>query len=238
MVAIGDTHVAHHHQYPGYRLGRLVPCLVLERLFRRDSEFHMRGRIHLGADTDAVAVELAVVQLVSLTVLRLGRKDEPAGVLAVADDKCCVGHEGDFPLITALVFGQFLLLFGSFPVLGHRSAVGLRASFLSFHRLFAQFLLPPFAFLGPFAFALLLLALQLRAALLSVETVVGRLEEGNVIVELLHVERAVDAQLAVVHDGVAQRGAIVQRSAPVPVVGGIVVGIGVHPVENGDEIER
>ena len=58
------------------------------------------------------------------------------------------------------------------------------------------------------------------------------------VVERLHVERAVDGNLAIVGDGVAQRCAILLLTATLPVVGSGIVGIGIQPVEDGQLIQR
>ena len=58
------------------------------------------------------------------------------------------------------------------------------------------------------------------------------------VIELLHVEGAVKTDLTVVADGVAQRRAVFKVGATHPVVGGGVLGVGVHPVEDGYEVER
>ena len=58
------------------------------------------------------------------------------------------------------------------------------------------------------------------------------------IVEFLHVERAVDVELAVVRHGVAHRCSVLKVGAPNPLVRRVEVGIGGHPVEDGDKVER
>ena len=58
------------------------------------------------------------------------------------------------------------------------------------------------------------------------------------VVERLHVERAVDGNLTIVGDGVAQRRAVLLLTTTHPVVGSGVVGIGIHPVEDGQLVQR
>ena len=72
---------------------------------------------------------------------------------------------------------------------------------------------------------------------LLLEALVGLLEEGDVVVERLEVDRAVELQVAVVLDRVAQRGAVVQFRASQPGVGGAVGGIGAQPVEERQLVE-
>ena len=51
---------------------------------------------------------------------------------------------------------------------------------------------------------------------LLLEPIVGLLEEGDVIVERLHVEGAVEVEVTVVLDCIAERGAVVELRAAKP----------------------
>ena len=70
------------------------------------------------------------------------------------------------------------------------------------------------------------------------ETLIDLLEEGEVVVERLHIEIAVDVQLAIVRDGVTQTGTISQFRTTHPVVGSIIRCVRGHPVEDGQLIQR
>ena len=70
------------------------------------------------------------------------------------------------------------------------------------------------------------------------EALIGLLEEGRVVVERLQVERAVDVQTAVAANGVAEAGTVVEFRSPYPRVVGVIRGIGIDPVEDGQFIQR
>ena len=57
------------------------------------------------------------------------------------------------------------------------------------------------------------------------------------VVERLQVERAVDVQTAVAADGVAKTGTVVEFRSPYPRVMGVIRGIGIDPVEDGQFIQ-
>ena len=151
-----------------------------------------------------------------LAVLGLGAHVDTSCALAVAYEQRGVGRERQLALIAASVLGQFFLLLLCVAVL----AVG---------RLLLERLALSLLFL--------FLALYLRAALLASELVVDLLQEGDVVVQPLHVEGTVDIEVTVAHDVVAQRGAVVERRAAHPVVGGVVGGVDIGPVEYRDEVE-
>ena len=58
------------------------------------------------------------------------------------------------------------------------------------------------------------------------------------VVERLHVQVAVDVELAAVRDGVTQVEAVLTLCAAHPVVGGVEVGVSSDPVEDGQLVER
>ena len=85
---------------------------------------------------------------------------------------------------------------------------------------------------------LLLFLLNLRARRLLVELLVHLLQERHVVVELHEIERTIDVQTAVGVDGVAIRYTVLVLRATLPRIGGVVVGIGIDPVEGWQEVER
>ena len=162
-----------------------------------------------------------------------------------------VGPQGHFALIAALVLGQQLVVFRltSFCVGGTLVVQFLEAvpeaafavAFIVALNVFVVLFAGIFVELCSFLARLSLDAgLYVAGRLLRgfAEPLVGLLEERNVVVELFHVERAVQVERAVVRDAVAQRGSVFEVGAAHPVVGGVVAGIGIHPVENGDEVQR
>ena len=70
------------------------------------------------------------------------------------------------------------------------------------------------------------------------ETLIDLLEEGEVVIERLHIEIAIDVQLAIVRDSVTQTGTISQLCATHPVIGSIIRRIRGHPVEYGQLVQR
>ena len=72
----------------------------------------------------------------------------------------------------------------------------------------------------------------------TLETIVGFLQEGEVVVEGLHVEGAVDIQVTVRVDDIAQAAAIVALRATHPCIAAVIRGIGIHPVQNRQFVQR
>ena len=72
----------------------------------------------------------------------------------------------------------------------------------------------------------------------ALEAIVGFLQEGEVIVEGLHVEGAVDIQVTVRVDDIAQAAAIVALRATYPCIAAVIRGIGIHPVQNRQFVQR
>ena len=220
LVAVGEADIAQHHQQTGCALGGLIPALVVEGLAGRDGELQGGGRVDLVENLNLVVVQLLVFQGDGLALLGLGRDDETLGVFAVADGDGGVGHELDFLLEGPFVLGQRLLLAGGGGCLAGGSLLfaggGLRLALG----------ILPLAFLG-----IAVVALGL------VEALVGFLEERDVVVEFLEAERAVEVEVAVVGDGVAEVGAVFQLCAAHPVVVGGIADVGIHPVEDGQQVE-
>ena len=131
----------------------------------------------------------------------------------MADGEGAVGHQLQLALVGVLVLGELggFLVFSSGLILTSCGTAG--------HVLL-----------------ILLFRVGLGDGLL--ETLVGLLEEGEVVVERLHVERAVDGNLTVVGDGVTQRRAVFLLTTTHPVIGCGVVGIGIQPVEDGQLVQR
>ena len=70
------------------------------------------------------------------------------------------------------------------------------------------------------------------------EAFIDLLEEWRMVVEFLHIERAVDVDDAVVGDGVTIFHHTIFLCATCPVVGGGIGGISIEPVEDRYEVER
>ena len=234
LVAIGEADIANRHEQSGNGLRGLVPTLVVERVLGRDGDFQLEGGVDLVLDEDLVVVQLLELQLELLALGGLRHHTQAFRLLSVVDLDGGVGEQGDFLLETLLVLRQFLLLLlhllvvGTLTIGGCLLAIG--GSLLTGLFLFLLLLLG----VG----LLLLFLVDLRLRRLLVESLVGLLQERNVVVELLEAEGAVEVERAVVGDGVTQRCAVFELGSTNPVVGGVVGGIGCHPIEDGDEVER
>ena len=134
-----------------------------------------------------------------------------------------VGHQCNLLLEGIFVLRQLGILFICLLVVSIRLClrISLRVALLLAHR---------------FLWRLLVLLRVVGRGLL--ETLVGLLQEGDMVIERLHIERAVDIQVAVVRDGITQRGAIVELCATHPRIGGIIRGIHLEPVEDRQFVDR
>ena len=172
-------------------------------------------------DDDVVFILHLPLQLDLLAVRPLGRNAQTLRLLVVLHDKRGVRGQSQFRLIGVLVLGQYLLLLGI--VLGILFILTILTSITSLTSLTS--------IIGFTVLAVFLLVWSLF------EAFVYFLQEGAVVIERLHVQRAIDGQVAVVLDGVTQRGAIVKCRTTYPRVAGIVVGIGIQPVKDGQFVE-
>ena len=87
-------------------------------------------------------------------------------------------------------------------------------------------------------FLLLFLPLYLTPAYRAVESVIRLFEEWDVVVEAYQIEASVYRQLALGVDGVAIRVAVLILRASLPSIVGVVGGIGTHPVEDWQQMDR
>ena len=234
LVAVADAGRPDHHGHAGDGLRHLVPSLLLQRRKGDNGELEVEGSVKLVADADAIVVYLLKFQLISLAVHGLRRDDDALRPLVMADDEGGVGAQGNLPFKSILVLGQYLLFRGIvfllLPPLLH-GRVGVLAVFLRLltNALFFLRLLFPLILL----FLLLLSALAVAHAHGSlVEACIGLLEEGHKVVEFDQIKVAVDLQLPVVGNGVAEVGAVLELRPPRPVVGRVIGGIGSKPGED------
>ena len=58
------------------------------------------------------------------------------------------------------------------------------------------------------------------------------------VVERFHIQRTVDVQLTVVGNGVTQVDTLLCDGTALPVVSGIIAGVGIDPVEDGQLVQR
>ena len=58
------------------------------------------------------------------------------------------------------------------------------------------------------------------------------------VVECLKIQGTVDVQLTVVGNGVTQINALLCNGTALPVVSGIIAGVGIDPVEDGQLVQR
>ena len=134
----------------------------------------------------------------------------------MVDDNGSVSLDGYLPLKALLVLRQILLVLVVFVVLA--AALVLLVALVR-HGIPRPCLVP-------------------QHILVLVEPVVGFLQERHVVVQFLKVERTVDVEVAVRRDGVSERCSVVEVGTTHPCVGSRVVGVGVHPVEYWDEVQR
>ena len=78
---------------------------------------------------------------------------------------------------------------------------------------------------------------QVGSTCLSI-LLVGFFQEGEVMIEGLQIEGAVDVQVAVAVDGITQRDTVVTFRAAHPRIAGIIGGIGIHPLQIRQLIQR
>ena len=92
-----------------------------------------------------------------------------------------------------------------------------------------------------FIFLILVLSLC-RLRLISpyslLESVVSLLEERHMSIEFLHVECAIEVYESVHTDGIAERSAVFEVGASLPIIRRLILDISCYPVENRDKIER
>ena len=212
MVAVGDADGAHHHQEACHGLSRAVPPLVLRGRLGSDGQLHLQRVAAL--DDNLVLVYHLIFNRIATAFGCLGGDDEPLGLLVVRHGECRVGTQGQFGLVGVLVLGEGFFLLGGLGACGTGFTCG------------AGFTCPA----GPCCPALLGDGF--------LEAVVGLLEEGEVVVERLHVQISVDVDLTVVGDGITQVRTILQLCTAHPVVSGIIGSIGIEPVQDGQLVER
>ena len=229
-AAVAESGGAYHHEHAGQALCRFVPPLVLNGRLDGHGDHDADGVQIL--DKNLVLVYHLVFNRIGAAVLGLGGNDEPLRLLVVGQRERGVRLERHLLLEGILVarqLGGIRLTAAGFliAVLRVLAILTVLGSLLGF-------------LLGGFLLFCLLLGsgLLLRLGYRLLEALVHLLEEGEVVVERLHVEVAVDVQLAVVRYGVAQRRAVGQLRAAHPVVGGRIAGIRGDPVEDGQLVQR
>ena len=222
LVAISEAHIAHHHQSARHTLGRLVPLLVFKRLLGGHSNLHLHGRIHLVGDFYLVVVHHLVFQLIRFAVLGLGGDDQTLALLAMGHSDGCIGLDFYFLFKSLFVLGQSLFFLG-----------------------FILLLFSLWAWPSATPCRLVLVVQVFPGRLVAVggtrrlaETVVGLFQERHMVVEFLQIERAIDVGRTVHRNHITQRRAVFQIGASCPIIGRVVAGITVHPIEDGQQVER
>ena len=240
LIAVADARRPHHHRQACEGLGSLVPAFLLQRRQRDNGELQLQGRVDLVLDTDLVVAFLAELQVIELAVHRTGRYHDALCLLVMSHGDGGVGEQCYLFLESVAVLRQRFLL-GCFLFLFPLPLSYRLVSILAvLHRLLAYLLdlVGLFLFLSLFLFLLLLsLGVGLSVGRL-VEALVGFLEERHEIIEFREVEVAVDLQLPVIGDGVAEVRAVLELRPPLPSIGRVVGGIGAHPGEDGEEVQR
>ena len=224
LVAVGDAYAAYHHEQTGSGLCRFVPPLTLSGRLGRHVDADGDGVEVL--DQDGVLVDHLIFNRIGTALLGLGSDDKTLRLFVVRDLERGVRTQGQLLLEGVLVLGQGFFVLGRFGwVLRvvRLTSIASFTSITSFTRLTGLFVFG--GLLGVFGDSLL-------------ETVVGFLQEGEMIIERLHVQRTIDVELAAVGDGVTQVETGLGDRTALPVVGGIVAGIGINPIEDGELVQR
>ena len=239
-VAIADRDVAHHHQEARSRLCQAVPLLFRCLGQSHDVQAHLGGIDWCLDELDGVLVHLLELDVVGKAATVACGDTDALGLLSVSNDEVGIREERyllDEALVLrlllradassiALLGGQFLPCQDAiYRFTGlHRFLLCLLAGILLFLlRILLGLVLP---------FLLLSLLVGSSTCIGGREALVGFLEEGTVVVELLQIEAAIDVHGALRVDGVAERRTASPLCSTLPRVVGIVGDIGRSPVKN------
>ena len=174
-------------------------------------------------DKNLVLVDNLVFYRIRTAFLCLSRHDEALRLLVVGNGERRVSTQRQLFLEGVLVFGKSLfILCRPVGLAGVVRLVGL-VRLLGVGGLFVLSSL--FILFGILGYCLL-------------ETIVGFLQEGEMVVERFHIQRTVDVQLTVVGNGVTQINALLCNGTALPVVSGIIADVGIDPVEDGQLVQR
>ncbi len=212
LLAETDIDGAHGHQQAGDGLGGLIPPLVLRGGLRHDTEFDL-DRIKI-LDNDLVLIDHLVADGIGLTVLRAGCDGELLRSLVVGYGNSRIGLQGNLALVGVLVLGKDFLFRVTVTGLTRWDSL---TGWTGLTRL-AGF--PRTA--GTTRF---------------LESLVGLLQEGEVVIEHLEVQRTVDVQITVACNGVSKTGTVIELRTACPGIAGIIRGITIHPVEDGQFVQ-
>ena len=243
LAAVGDAHVAHHHQGTGQILGGAVPPEFLQRLLGSDRDLHLHTVAVL--HENLVLIHHLILQVVGLAIGSLGGHNQTFALLVVGYGDGGIGLESHLFLEAVLLLGQRLL----FEFLGFLVGIRGGSTLLFVERILVIHptlgILTILTVLGILAVArvlgvlrILLVALVEVGSGLLLESLVGLLQEGDMVVERLHVPGAVDGEVAVGGDGVAERSTVFKFGATHPAVVGCIGDIGIEPVEDRQFVER
>ena len=176
-------------------------------------------------DKNLVLVDNLVFYRIRTAFLCLSRHDEALRLLVVGNGERRVRTQRQLLLEGVLVFGKsFLVLCRTVGFVGVVRLVRV-VGFLGVGSLFVFFVLARLLVLRLLGYRLL-------------ETIVGFLQEGEMVVERFHIQRTVDVQLTVVGNGVTQINALLCDGTALPVVSGIIADVGVDPVEDRQLVQR
>ena len=243
-VAIAHAHVSHHHQQTGTGLCPCVPLGLLPLGQGDDIEAQLGGVGRIVLDAQGGFVHTLVAYLHGMARTVEGRHAQAVALLVVLHHQLRVGEEDN-------LLHKSLHLAGGHLLGGHALGIGLlpagQNGVEGDARLLA--LLPGllqgfglglllFAFGLIVAFLLLHLLVGLASGIGGREAFVGLLQEAGVVVEGFQSQTAIEVDGALGIDVVAQRAAALQFGSAFPRVVGRIGGIGRHPVEDGDAINR
>ena len=180
-------------------------------------------------DKNLVLVDNLVFYRIRTAFLCLSRHDEAFRLLVVGNGERRVSTQRQLLLEGILVFGKSLFILcrsiGLFRIIRLVGVVGVIGvvRLLGVGSLFVLGSL--FILFGILGYCLL-------------ETIVGFLQEGEMVVERFHIQRTVDVQLTVVGNGVTQVDTLLCDGTALPVVSGIIADVGIDPVEDGQFVQR
>ena len=211
LIAIANTNRAHHHQQTSSTLSRLIPPLILQWWLGGHCQLDDRSILVL--DKNLILVNHLIFNRIKTSVARVCCDDQSFRLLVMGYCEGGVRTKGQLFLESVLVLGE-RCLWACFAIFTSITGLTCRTSFTSITR-----------FLHLLRYGL-------------AETLVRLLEEGEVVVKRLHIEVTVDVQLTIVRNGITQAGTIGQLCSTHPVISSIIRGIGSHPVEDGQLIQR
>ena len=167
----------------GGMLGRVIPPFLLKGFLGSDRDLYLQ-RVR-SPYLNLILINGLPLHVDLTAILIAGRHHQALGFLAMLYHNLTVGYQRDLLLEGVLVLWKGFLVLGLFlGTILRITALYLCISLL--HRL----------------------GLSSRFGRLFLEALVGLLQEGDMVIERLHIERPVDIQVTVIRNGITKRGSI------------------------------